>query len=271
MGLEKINNFAELAIDRLLQQDKERKSSQKLVTAFVSEIQNIEDSMFDVYSYRGIYTAIGAQLDIVGKIVGETRNGKNDTSYRIAILARIKLNVSAGEPNSIIDAIKQLMSPTMISFTEPYPAFFTVFIQSSINIPNIAAIIKEISPAGVGSSVITFPSGLIPFILAEVVGLPGDFGVQATSPSGLLDDLEIEYAVGDPYLLDVSSMGVIEFIEGGGLAEVYLTTSTLTVDDAGTLYDFALDDSSLLEIKLINANEDYTISTFGGRLSEVRI
>jgi len=266
MGLTKITNLISNAQNRMLEQDKERVNTKTIISTLVSEVQKAEDAMYDVYTKCGIYTAIGAQLDVVGLLVGEARVGRDDEVYRIAILARIKLNVGAGEPNTIIDSIKQWMNPTFIDFTEPAPAYFTLFIQSSVNISNIATIVKEISPAGVGSTVTTLPSGLPLLTLSEVKGEPVDFMVQATPLPSALDSYNVSAADN----LSIEALGVYSFSAGGILAEVYLTKSFLNVDFGGALYEYDLGDGSQLDLKLINSNEDYTVSIFGGRLSEVR-
>ena len=267
MTLNKITKFVFNAQNRLIEQDKQRLNIPKLIGALVSEIQEVENAMFDVYTDCGVYTATGEQLNVVGLLVGESRVGRSDEVYRTAILARIKLNVGAGEPDTIIDAIKQWMNPSLIDFTEPAPAYFTLFVQSAVNIPNIATIVKEISPAGVGSLVSTLPAGLKPLILSEVKGEPNDFEVQATPLPSALDG----YAVSAADMLIVESMSVFNFTHGGVLAEVYLTKSNLSIEFGGAPYDYDLGDGDILDLKLIDANEDYTVSIFGGRLAEVRI
>jgi hypothetical protein len=267
MQLVKATKFVFNAQNRLLEQDKQREKTVKLVTSVISEVQEVENAMYDVYTNCGVYTAIGAQLDVVGLLVGEARVGRIDEVYRTAILARIKLNVGGGEPDTIIDAIKQWMNPILINFTEPAPAYFTLFIQSAVNIPNIATIVKEISPAGVGSTVSTLPAGLKPLILSEVKGEPVDFEVQATPIPSALDDYHISVADS----LAIEALGIFNFSQGGVLAEVYLTKSILTIEDGGVAYEYDLGNGDELDLKLINSNEDYTVSIFGGKLAEVRI
>lgn len=265
MGLQKITNLVDKAQDRLIEQDKQRITTLSVVDAFVDEIQTVENSIFDVYTKRGMDTAIGAQLDVIGIIVGESRVGRSDDIYRIAIKARIKLNTGSGEPNTIIDAMKQFMNTDIVDFSEPYPAYFTLFIQTNINISNIASIVREISPTGVGSSVSTLPIGLIPFTLGTVRGEPADFEVQSLPLPSALND----YAISAIDTLQIEAMQVYSFNPNAGLGTVYLTKSSLVLDDIGTEYDIGNGDT--LELKLINANEDYTTSIFGGRLATVKI
>ncbi len=266
MGLSKVTKFSLNAQNRLIEQDKWRVRVPKVVDAFASEIQEVENASYDVYTKCGVYTAHDAQLDVVGLMVGEARQGRADEVYRVAILARIQLNVGGGEPNTIINAIKQWMNPTIVDFSEPSPAYFTLFIQSSINIPNIAAIVKEISPAGVGSSVSTLPDDLIPLIVAEVRGVPAELGVQDNPLPASLD----EYAISAADTLNIAAIGVQTFLSDSVLAEVYLTKSTLGIIFDGVPYEYDLGNGDTLDLKLIDANEDYTISDFGGRLAEVR-
>jgi hypothetical protein len=270
MGLNKITNFVETAQRRLIQQDKERVNTNKLVGSFVSEIQEAENAMYDVYKNCGIFTAIGAQLDIIGKLVGEARQGRPDNAYRIAIIARIKLNVSAGEPDSIIDAIKQLMDTEIVDFSEPNTAYFTVFIQSLINIPNITSIVKEMSPAGVNSTISVLKPNYVPFVFTTTKGTPATFQVQPLEYPGFeLYDFEVVYAPGQTATLEVLAQDAVNISAGEGFATAYPTRSILTVDNLDTEYDIG--DGSVLELRTINDNENYTISNFGGRWATVKI
>ncbi len=263
MSLEKINIFVKNALDRLIEQDKHKNTKTGLVKSFVSEQQKIEDAMYEVYTQFGIYTAIGAQLDVIGSLVGEVRRSTNDEIYRLAILARIQLNVGAGEPDTIINAIKQWMNPTVIDFREPIPAFFSMFIQSITDVKNIATIVQEIAPAGIDSLVTTLPSNLNPLILAEVKGEPDEFIVITNTVDN--------YALSNSDILSVEAISTKSFSNKALLAEVYLTKSLLSVSTGGQNYDYDIGNGDILDLILTNINEDYVVSIFGGRLSEVRI
>lgn len=264
MSLIKNNEIVEQAEDRLQQKDREQLANSNLVKCLVSEQQEVEDALYGVYTEYGIYTAIGAQLDIVGLLVGESRSGRLDDAYRTAILARIQLNVGAGEPNTIINAIKQWMNPTVVDFSEPYPAYFSLFIQSAVNIPNIATIVKEISPAGVGSTVTTLPANLKGFTFGTAKGAPADFMVQATPLPSPLD----EYAVSDSDFLQIEAIQSNTNNKNIGFGTAYLTSYSLSLSD-GSEYDVG--DGDLLQLETINSTDEYSISIFGGRFATVKI
>ena len=71
----------------------------------MTQIQDLEDSSFEVLLNRWIDTAVGVQLDGVGAIVGEAREGRGDDEYRLAIKARIQINFSEATPEDILTAL----------------------------------------------------------------------------------------------------------------------------------------------------------------------
>ncbi len=264
MSLIKNNNFVKQAKDRLQQNDRDFLLNTELITTFVLETQEVEDAMYDTYVKCGIYTAIGAQLDIVGLLVGELRVGRSDELYRTAILARIQLNVGAGEPDTIINAIKQWMNPSRIDFSEPYPAYFTLFIQSLINIPNIATIIKEISPAGVGSTVSVLPSNLKPLTFGTAKGTPADFTIQYNPLPAAQD----EYSLGEGDYLIIEAIQSDPISSEFGFGTAYLTKYLFGLNDNS---EYDVGNGDVLQLKTINSADDYSISIFGGRFATVKI
>jgi hypothetical protein len=68
----------------------------KLIRALVTPFQDLEDTMQQMLTERTVDTAIGAQLDAVGKMVGCARGGLDDDTYRRHIRAQIMTNKSDG-------------------------------------------------------------------------------------------------------------------------------------------------------------------------------
>jgi hypothetical protein len=67
---------------RLLQQFRSKPLIAGLAGAIVTPIQTIEDAMFSVDSGRQLGTAVGAQLDGIGALLGTPRSGLGDDQYR---------------------------------------------------------------------------------------------------------------------------------------------------------------------------------------------
>lgn len=75
---------------------------EKLLTALLGPTQTLEDTLQDMLAQRSIEDAVGAQLDILGKLVGESRLGLSDDDYRRHIRARIVTNRSNGTIEDLI-------------------------------------------------------------------------------------------------------------------------------------------------------------------------
>jgi hypothetical protein len=87
----------------LLEQFKASTNLRALLDTYVSQIQDIEDALYGLLLGRWLDNAEGVQLDGLGDIVGEARQGRTDTDYRLAIRVRIKINLCEGAPEQIIE------------------------------------------------------------------------------------------------------------------------------------------------------------------------
>ncbi len=74
----------------------------KILRALVGPIQAAEDALQQLLTERTVDTAIGAQLDVIGKLVGEARAGATDDDYRRYVRARISTNKSTGRVRDVL-------------------------------------------------------------------------------------------------------------------------------------------------------------------------
>jgi hypothetical protein len=222
-----------------LEQYKESKALSFLVKALISQLQRTEDAFLDLQLKRFIPTAFGYTLDLMGSIVGELRNFKNDNDYRTAILVRALINNGGGTPEDIISAIRILYAPRKIEYSENTSANFSLFIQSRTIIPpevdlglfNIRSLINSIKPMGVGDFIVVASSAdnLFRFsdstseLLNFLVNSPPEQNLDINETTGVLP-LLVE---ADTISSSAGSFGFGEFIlassiviGGGTLAEV---------------------------------------------------
>jgi hypothetical protein len=75
---------------------------EKLLAVIISPAQDIEDALQQLKTERWVDTAVGDQLDIIGRIVGQPREGRVDDDYRRFIRARIATNNSDGTFEDLI-------------------------------------------------------------------------------------------------------------------------------------------------------------------------
>lgn len=73
------------------------------LTALVSPYQELELAFRQLRDERGLGTAVGKQLEDIGKLVGQEREGLDDATYERYIRARIKTNRSSGLTEELIE------------------------------------------------------------------------------------------------------------------------------------------------------------------------
>lgn len=78
---------------RLTEQYKDKPRMKGLLQSYLNQIQDLEDAAWSVMWGYNIYKAVGVQLDTLGAIVGEARQGLTDTEYRAMLFVRILINL----------------------------------------------------------------------------------------------------------------------------------------------------------------------------------
>jgi hypothetical protein len=121
----------------------------KFVRAFADQIQILEDTTADVKALRQLQYAEEIQLDEIGAIVGENRQGKTDADYRIAILSRINTNASRGEPERLISALKQITESTDVRYKETYPATVQIAFSAPLVVDGLKQYMQSVCAGGV--------------------------------------------------------------------------------------------------------------------------
>ena len=71
-------------------------TNEKFVAVMASPFQSLEGMLQQLLTERSIDTAVGAQLDVIGRIVGQRRNGLDDDTYRRHCRAKISVNRATG-------------------------------------------------------------------------------------------------------------------------------------------------------------------------------
>lgn len=121
---------------RFAGQFKGKQKLQNFITAFLQQIQDLEDAAWGVYVGRWLVNAVGVQLDTIGRIVGQPRgNSVNDAEYRTRITARILCNASSGDTPSIYKVFQTLLPSVSLQLLPDYPAGFEFFINTVITLP----------------------------------------------------------------------------------------------------------------------------------------
>lgn len=157
-----ISNHAQQAIARLLNQYRSSTKLQNLLSALIAPLQDIEAALGDMNVSRYLPAAVGAQLDLIGKIVGlERPPGASDAVYIQELYGQIKINTSQGQPEQAIQTYQLFTGAALALLFEFFPG--EIQMQSDYTPPDQATvemlirILYEVIPAGVR------PHGLVAY------------------------------------------------------------------------------------------------------------
>ena len=117
MSVDKIDNHEEIALKQRLEQWKQSPNIEAFIKVYTTQIQELEDAFHPMFLNRALANAIGQQLDEIGLIVGQAREGNNDDRYRTLLFVKIGQNISEGEPERIIDVFLLLSASEWVHYS----------------------------------------------------------------------------------------------------------------------------------------------------------
>ena len=126
MAITHITNHYELAVARLPQVYRDKPRFLAWLAAYCDRIQNIEDTVWDIYEGRLLQNnPTGNLLVKLGIIVGQGSLGYSDDVFRLLIKARIPTNKSDGRKATMIK-IAGILAPGLVieSYTLPLTTFY---------------------------------------------------------------------------------------------------------------------------------------------------
>lgn len=146
------------ALGNFLEDLKGKDDLNKLLEIYIRQVEDAERVAFELFEERVLDTAVGAQLDGIGRIIGEERQGKDDAEYRIALATRIDLNNSTGIREDILKMILGVLGDsTSVDIDEYYPASFVARVLTSVpdgfDPTQLATLVQGAKSAGVNGQV----------------------------------------------------------------------------------------------------------------------
>lgn len=170
-------DYAAVAVPRLTGQFENSPKLKALMAAIVGPLTTLESDADALIAERWIDTAIGKQLDGCGHIVGESRQGRDDDAYRVAIKFRVFVNISKGTPTDLIRGLKFLTNPTDCQYLEAYPATALLFTNGFFVDYKIQAAMQDLAPAAVSDVPVAVSFRDKPFRFAKEP-IPGELFVN---------------------------------------------------------------------------------------------
>ncbi len=92
-----------------------------VLSSFNSQFNELEEVAFQLANNLLIDNATGVNLDVLGKILGLPRFGRDDESYRSLLQLKTDINIGSGTPELVIQAITILYGATIVNFIPNYP------------------------------------------------------------------------------------------------------------------------------------------------------
>lgn len=120
---------------------------QGMLDSYIGGVQSLEIAIFDVIELRLLDNATDAQLDTLGALVGETRQGRDDSTYREAIRLRIRVNRSQGRAEDVIQVAK-IATDDNFTYTEVFPAGWEVETFDTVAPNTVAHLLGQTKAAG---------------------------------------------------------------------------------------------------------------------------
>lgn len=134
MNVTQITTHSEDAKKRLLFQYQGKANIEGLLDSLGGQqIQDLENILFDISTRLDIDNSEGIQLDNIGKIVGQSRNGQSDLTYKLFLKAKAGRNVSEGDIERVLSIWKIITGGTIVQLVEQFPASIELF--SDVPIP----------------------------------------------------------------------------------------------------------------------------------------
>lgn len=132
MSLAPVTDHVERGLSRLIEQYKGKPRIEAYVRSFLKEVQALSDAAWDVLTSRLVDTAVGEQLTVLTRLVGEPTRLADDERQRVLVRARIAVNRSHGHGDDII-RVASLLFQLPFTLTEHFPGAMVVVVDEPIN------------------------------------------------------------------------------------------------------------------------------------------
>jgi len=129
----------------LTEQFKGKPVIEALLSAPLGRVQRLEDEIWVALWGWVLDYAEGQQLDDLGVIVGQPREGRSDEDYKFAIRVRIRVNRSQGKAEDVIQVARLLSSVS--TYVEYFPLGWEVSIYNILNSGDVIRLLTETKAA----------------------------------------------------------------------------------------------------------------------------
>jgi len=218
-----------------IEQFKSSSNFNKVLEVAATTFDELDTVFADLKAILNIANASGKQLDLIGAIVVEKREGRSDADYRSAITLKIFKNTSRGFVEDVVEILTVITEATKVVYSDNPPAAYTIYTNGPTLPLNIHSVMDKLSAAGV--AVLIYASvGEVPFIATEVATTEAN--LQTDTGDDLVDDAGSQFVANyEGTALDDRLQEIFEGREFGVVENLDLITDTgdTIVTDTGAI------------------------------------
>lgn len=246
MSLTEITTHSDQAVDRLHGKHKGKANIESFLRILIDPIQDIETVLIQLDTERLIGTAIGEQLNVLGRVVGQLRDGLSNDDYRRFIRARIAANKSKGRWEDLIVVTRLILAVEAAVLVMSESDFMTVLMEVteavvSDALADILIGFMADTKSDVVRVLLTYSAQVAAdtFTYGSYTQLSGNTGIGDTtlpvdSTAGFADagDLIVDIYDGSEDAISYTGKDATTFLGVTGLASTHSTNDSVQTGDS---------------------------------------
>lgn len=177
--------IGDAAVDRLPAGLYGKPRLEAFVRALAHGCQMLEDEIAARAMALGLDTANSTDLDLLGSIVGERRDGLDDEDYRRFIAARLLARKCLGTPDELVAILELVAAPCVAVHYDMFAAGFRLYFGRALPLTDemlgrVRRFMVAVKPAGVTMLLVEYTGSPVGFE-SPASATPAGFGAGALS------------------------------------------------------------------------------------------
>lgn len=146
MTIEKLNHIDQ-GLGRLTSVFSEAESLKVFLSAFLKQLEEVEEALLKLANQKDLTTVTGVWLDYIGYIVGQPRSGQDDEEYRQSLQLKISVNKSDGTHPAVSDIVKTYTESDRVRIAEGILSFGQIIFDGGTNADKtLWELVQDIKP-----------------------------------------------------------------------------------------------------------------------------
>lgn len=154
MAITRVEDHFEDSKGLFIQVFRDKPRLNAILASYAAQADALEAVFWQLLTERNVDNAVGVQLDILGKLVGQPRVGTTDETYRLFIRTRIRANRSKGRASDAIAVARLALDGAPFEYQDWYPASVIIEVPA-LDLPDgvtpelVQQVLRDAAPAGV--------------------------------------------------------------------------------------------------------------------------